>query len=287
MNRKGEINHMKRYKRALIICTCAALLSVAPISTMAYSENSLVNSTVTVEEGHEFTLQNAPMISIDLKDPMTGTKMFYVYLKNAKWLDTIEDTQTEAKTGFGVSGATVTLDKLTDEELEVKIVGTVPVGKYYIPLLVKMTGGEAGIRINGNGTEISDMPVPVANASNPTENQNQAQAQNQVSNNTQDKGQDNANTTVNQPLENNDKLMLPIRDVLNTVGVQNKDIRYTKGRIDINYGTSKLTLFINKKTAILNKQDIVLSTEVINKKGKVYIPASDITRLFGIQIDVE
>ena len=135
-----------RQKMAMLLAAAMAFTAV-PMVTMAKSDNSLTKGITVAKKDAKVT---AASVRIEMKDAMSTTSVIFVNLANAKW-DVIP-----------TNGGAFTYAKNNDHELQVTIAGGTQVN-FDIPLRVELTGGDATVAVDGNGTEISDMaPVVFA-----------------------------------------------------------------------------------------------------------------------------
>ena len=151
-----------------MLLVAAMSITAVPAMTMAKSDFNLTNGIITREKDN--LVGNGASLKVTLKDQVTTKSVFFVNLANAKWDNTVAS---QAALGTIVGGK-VTLKKNNDTELEVTIT---PVGatdadfavddSFLLPLqFVKLTGGDATVAIDGNGTEISDLsPIVFAKTS--------------------------------------------------------------------------------------------------------------------------
>ncbi len=145
---------MNRCKGTVAKLLLLGVLMFIPSIAMAQSDNTLTKNTIVEAKGYRFTLEDANQLKINLNDPVVYAGkpvFFYVNLQGAKWLDTINMS---TPTYFPAT----TFKKISDTTLEVKINNSIARSIYYIPLLTELTGGEAKVSIDGEATEVSDMP---------------------------------------------------------------------------------------------------------------------------------
>ena len=77
--------------------------------------------------------------------------------------------------------------------------------------------------------------------------------------------------------------MVPIRYVAQAFGVSESDIIFGKSTITIFYGDRNISLTVGSRSAVVNGHSIDMKTEIVNKEGRIYGPASQIANLLGIQ----
>ncbi|PHV70145.1 hypothetical protein CS063_11755 [Sporanaerobium hydrogeniformans] len=153
---------MKLRQKVAMLLAAAMVVTAVPAMTMAKSDFALTNGIIVKEK--DKTIDQNANLKITLKDALTASpttsSIFFVNLANAKWEDTGK-TETTIATG-------VTIKKNNDTELQVNVkTNLAKEAEIFVPLNgVKVTGGDATIAVDGNGTVISDMaPVVFAKTS--------------------------------------------------------------------------------------------------------------------------
>ncbi len=139
-------------KKMSLLCMLLIVITILPLSLRAASKQD--EDYIIEKTGYQFTLETAPDVKIELHDPIRYSGkdiVFYVSLENATWLSRIE--REEDETGF--KNAKITI--LEKNKIEVRLKDNQARGTYYIPLLTRLEGGLAKVKIDGNHTEISDM----------------------------------------------------------------------------------------------------------------------------------
>jgi hypothetical protein len=125
---------------------------------MASSDNSLTHGIIV---GKEDDVISAGALKIEMDDAVDTTgAMFFVNLQNAEWTP-VDTTKT-------VDGVKIDYKTNGKKELQVTVAAVTDTAKadFTLPLDVKLTGGDATVAIDGNGTVISDMsPVVFAKTS--------------------------------------------------------------------------------------------------------------------------
>jgi hypothetical protein len=146
-----------RQKLAAVLATAMIMTSV-PVVTMASSDNSLTHGIIV---GKEDDVVNAGSLKIEMDDVVDTTgSMFFVNLENAEWTP-VDTTKT-------VDGVKIDYKTNGKKELQVTVAAVTDTAKadFTLPLDVTLTGGDATVAIDGNGTVISDMsPVVFAKTS--------------------------------------------------------------------------------------------------------------------------
>ena len=147
---------MKLRQKLAVVLAATMLATSVPVVTMAASDNSLTHGVVASEKDATLT---AGGLKVSMKDDVDTTgAMFFVNLNNAEW--NLPTTPTALP---GLAGITVEYQKNSNKELQVtvKATGVDAKADFTLPLNVKLTGGEATVAIDGNGTVISDMAAVV------------------------------------------------------------------------------------------------------------------------------
>ncbi|PHV70144.1 hypothetical protein CS063_11750 [Sporanaerobium hydrogeniformans] len=149
--------------RQKLAAVLAATMVATAMPVMAKSDFALTNG-ITIAKKDE-TINNGKL-RITMKDAVTTSAMFFVNLENAEW--NVPTTSTNATSTSGTALTNVTVQYKKNNKNEVEVTVTKPVGgtgmeEFVIPLDVKLTGGDATVAVDGNGTVISDMaPVVFA-----------------------------------------------------------------------------------------------------------------------------
>ena len=155
---------MKIRQKIAMLLAAAMTITAVPAMTMAKSDFALTNGIITREK--DKLVGNGAELKVTFKDQVTTKSVFFVNLANAKW-------ETTATSASGLV-AGVAIKKNNDTELEVTLTPASatdplygPDKPIYIPLqFVKITGGDATVAVDGNGTIISDQaPIVFARTS--------------------------------------------------------------------------------------------------------------------------
>ncbi len=77
--------------------------------------------------------------------------------------------------------------------------------------------------------------------------------------------------------------MVPVRYVANAFGVSDADILFGKGTVTIFAGERTISLTTGSNIAVVNGNNVAMSTKVVNKDGRTYVPAGQIASLLGIK----
>ena len=77
--------------------------------------------------------------------------------------------------------------------------------------------------------------------------------------------------------------MVPVRYVANAFGVSNSNIMASKGTATIFAGERTINLTSGSNVAVVNGNPIKMATKVVNKDGRMYVPAGQIANLLGIK----
>ncbi len=76
--------------------------------------------------------------------------------------------------------------------------------------------------------------------------------------------------------------MVSVRYVAQAFGVAPSDIIFGKGTVTIFAGQRTISLTTGSNIAVVNGNNVALTTKVVNKEGRTYVPASQIASLLGI-----
>ncbi|WP_054742007.1 stalk domain-containing protein [Cellulosilyticum ruminicola] len=77
--------------------------------------------------------------------------------------------------------------------------------------------------------------------------------------------------------------MVPVRYVANAFGVAPSNIMASKGTATIFAGERTINLTSGSNVAVVNGNQIKMATKVVNKDGRLYVPAGQIANLLGIK----
>ncbi|HHX60519.1 MAG TPA: copper amine oxidase N-terminal domain-containing protein [Epulopiscium sp.] len=138
----------------------AALMLATSLPTFAASTNG-VNKIITVAKGTPLDATMAPQLKIELKDELTSGQAFYLTLENAEWdKDIATELATDENFGYKLSS--------NNKQLEVKAKGDLKdkTKTYMIPMLTKVTGGDATVIIDSNDTVITSGKYVFATSNN-------------------------------------------------------------------------------------------------------------------------
>ena len=154
--------------RQKLAAVLAATMVVTAVPAMAKSDFALTNGIVVLEKDKTLVEKSKTQnLKVEVKDGVTLTggqttsAVFFVNIANAEWQDAASTTVT-------VGGNTIVYQKNNKTELQVEVQGSLAGTEVFsIPLdNVKLTGGDATVAVDGNGTVISDMaPVVFAKTS--------------------------------------------------------------------------------------------------------------------------
>ena len=139
-----------RFRRGLILII-TSLLFIGVFSTviMAKSDFSLTNGIIIAKKD-DIISADRMKLKITMKDTNTTTSIFFINVSNAKWK--IEDA-----TLLDINNQVVGhYKKNNDSEIQLNINGGINT-TFMIPIVAQLTGGDATVAVDGNGTVISDM----------------------------------------------------------------------------------------------------------------------------------
>ena len=77
--------------------------------------------------------------------------------------------------------------------------------------------------------------------------------------------------------------MVPVRYVANAFGVSDSDILFGKGTVTLFAGERTISLTTGSNIAVVNGNNVAMSTKVVNKDGRTYVPAGQIASLLGVK----
>ena len=136
----------------------AALMLATSFPTFAASTNG-VNKIITVAKGTELEDKIAPELKIELKDELTSGQAFYLSLENAEWdKDIATSLKDDENFSYKLSA--------NNKQLEVKAKDNLGKTLYTIPMLTKVTGGDATVIIDSNDTVITSGKYVFATSNN-------------------------------------------------------------------------------------------------------------------------
>lgn len=131
--------------------TIAFLVSSVQIGSFAASVGR-VDKVLTVGESEVLAGDEAPVLIINLKDPLSKGDLFYLDLDGAVWQD---DVYAQI---VGDTDAHLKLTKISDTEMQVEVADAdvSAVCTLEITLATKLTGPSAKVSIDGNNTGVMD-----------------------------------------------------------------------------------------------------------------------------------
>ena len=137
-----------RQKFAVVL---AAIMIATSMPTFAASTNG-VNKIITVAKDTALDATMAPELKIELKDELTSGQAFYLNLENAEW-DADVDTTLNGDARYNANFEY----RLSSNKKELELKAKANLGKalYTIPMLTKVTGGEAAVIIDSNDTVVT------------------------------------------------------------------------------------------------------------------------------------
>ena len=126
----------------------AAVMIATWVPTFGASTNT-ISKVVTVAKDATLKGTTAPNVKIELKDSLNKGESFYLHLENAQWVDDVEK-QLGKNENF-----TFTRNSRTQLSIKVNKNIIATSATLEIPLLAKITGGEATVEIESNGTAVT------------------------------------------------------------------------------------------------------------------------------------
>ncbi|MEG2303774.1 MAG: copper amine oxidase N-terminal domain-containing protein, partial [Niameybacter sp.] len=149
-----------RIHEKLITMLLATMVTWAmPEAILAKSMNHM-SKVMTIGEntrlGIDTALESVPQLVIELKDGLTKGDMFYIHLDGAEWIE--ESLQ-------GVQSV-IESKRINPTQFEISVKQDIPEGKsMMIPILAKVVGEEATLRIDSNNTTLTEETLTFAHTS--------------------------------------------------------------------------------------------------------------------------
>lgn len=138
------------------------LVTLMPHTYYAASWN-YTNKVLTVMNGEKISLDEAPILSMKLMNPLEENAIFYLELVGGEWIETPYSATIEGYSGNGF----IEIKALSKQKLQVKMKGdTVVRGvTLQIPLPFQMTGQTAIVSVRSNNTVVTEGSYKLAQAS--------------------------------------------------------------------------------------------------------------------------
>lgn len=76
--------------------------------------------------------------------------------------------------------------------------------------------------------------------------------------------------------------MIPMRYIAKAFGVSEKNILFSNGTATFFAGSRTIQLTTNSDVAIVNGASVKMSTKVVNKEGRLYVPVGEVANILGI-----
>ena len=76
--------------------------------------------------------------------------------------------------------------------------------------------------------------------------------------------------------------MVPLRYVAIALGLEEKDVQYFDGKINLVYETRQIELTVGSNIAKVNGNSIPMETAVVINKGRSYVPVGEVAKLMGV-----
>lgn len=162
---------MNFHKRVAAMLATSMLFTVAPIMTYGTSMNYLQRAVLRVPENHvckDITTANALRVKFSDHDTKSPSEIFYLELNNAKWdsealSELFSYSEFEKAWYFGsddgLGGSTgVKYEMQSHSLMKVTVFAVNPNGYYTFPLITKITGQQASVRLDASegGTTASE-----------------------------------------------------------------------------------------------------------------------------------
>ena len=147
---------MKLRQKLAVALASAMVLTSVPVVTMAASTNTITRPNVIVKENESYTsAAEAPAIKINF-DSFEEGEEFYLTLTNATWTDEMFAlAPEEVDASIVITKESNKVAKVVINELTTRDEVTVSNTTVKIPLLVKLTGGEASVALTTEGSNAS------------------------------------------------------------------------------------------------------------------------------------
>ncbi|WP_069999297.1 stalk domain-containing protein [Cellulosilyticum sp. I15G10I2] len=152
---------MKLRQKLAAVLAATMLATSVPVVTMAQSQNALTTGVVVAAKDAQVTAATLVIKPEGATTAFANNQTFFVNIQNAEWLTTSADV-----TFGGAAPDAETVVSINDKkqlQVTIKNANLAANASINIPLKVKLTGGEATVSVDSNGSEINDMsPVVFA-----------------------------------------------------------------------------------------------------------------------------
>ncbi len=292
-------------KQKLGVIMLALLLST---TTWANAKISLTNGAVVAAK--DDVLENKNWLKIELEDdiPTTGA-MFFIQIENSEWQVPTTETTIASLAGPNQGKIVGYYKKNSNREVQVQLYGAMSLQPgqavaesgdvFKIPLHVKLTGGEARVFVDSNGSVVYD-PTVVPFTQTSGQDKEATKKEEEVSLTPESvpvektvcfKIGSNKYTVNNEervmegvPYLAEGRTMIPLRYLANSLGFLDEAIHYDKGKVTLQKEELVVELNVGSKEI---KKDGKLAhnmlTEPVLKEGRVYVPIAEVGALFGIE----
>ena len=242
-----------------------------------------VSGTITLTETDKDMFQKGDIkFSIKDKDEEVG---IYLTDCDVETSGGIKGTKSEVKEGKK-GNVTVTLNRTSKEASSITLKNmkfttdrTVPEGTY--DLEIKGNGIDA----DGNKVKIKDfIKISTTNTQDITANGMAKGVAKFVIGESKYTLNDKE-VTMDAPsyIQDPGYTMVPVRYVANAFGVADSDILFGKGTVTLFAGERTISLTTGSNIAVVNGNNVAMSTKVVNKDGRTYVPAGQIASLLGVK----
>ena len=147
---------MKLRQKLAAVLAASMLMTTVPVITMAQSKNALTTGVVVSTKDASITAATLVIQPDGITSAFADNQTFFVNIQNAEWLTAAG----EVTFGGVAPDGTDTIVHVNDKhqlQVTLKNASLANGDTINIPLKVKLTGGEATVAIDSNGSEINEM----------------------------------------------------------------------------------------------------------------------------------
>lgn len=162
---------MRIHQKLITMLLVTMVIWTRPEAILAKSMNHM-SKVMTIGEntrlGIDTALESVPQLVIELKDGLTKGDMFYIHLDGAEWIE--ESLQVVIKNPVGEIQAetqsVIDSKRINPTQFEISVKQDIPEGKsMMIPILAKVVGEEATLRVDSNNTTLTEETLTFAHTS--------------------------------------------------------------------------------------------------------------------------
>lgn len=87
------------------------------------------------------------------------------------------------------------------------------------------------------------------------------------------------------PYIKENRTFVPLRFLLNTLGVNERDISFDNGKVTLNQGSHRIELAIGSNKMMVNGQERLMDVAPEEQNGRVMLPVRSVAEILGAQVD--